>query len=434
MDVAVSVFRAVLSVIAWVWESRGLLRIGALGATFALALSNLYFLRRVERYRPSGGGAADGGHTVGVDSRGGNADGNGADGDLPWVSVLVPARNEERNIEACARSLLEQDYPRFEVLVLDDDSTDETPAILDRIAQTDARLRVLRGRPLPDGWLGKHWACHQLALASNGELLLFTDADTRHHPCMLRDAVAAQQKEGSDLLTGLPREEAVSWGEILVIPVIGWAVLALLPLGPAHRLRSPLLCMGIGQFMLFRRSAYRAVGGFEAVRADPVDDMALAKRIKSQGFRWRFVDLSSRVTCRMYRGFRGVSDGLGKSVFPALGNRVWVLAVLLVVLTWLYLGPIAAWTAWLLGLSSAGGPPFWAGAAVCLTLAVWSMVMWRFGQPLYRAFFYPLTIALILGIAVRSAVLFWRGQARWKDRTLPGLTRGASSGEDWSAD
>ncbi len=414
VDLLASGFRGVLSFFLWLWASRDQLRVAILGVTLLVALSNLYFFKRIERY---GGLSEEDGERCTV-----------REDDLPFVSVLVPARNEERNIETCVTSLLEQRYPRFEVLVLDDDSSDETPGILSRLERSCPRLRVLHGQTLPDDWLGKHWACHQLALAAQGDLLLFVDADTCHHPLMLRAAVAAQASEESDLLTGLPREEAVTLGERLVIPIIGWAALVLLPLGLAHRVKNALLSMGIGQFMLFRRAAFWALGGFAAVRQDPVDDMALARRTKSSGLRWRFIDLSGRVSCRMYQGFRGAADGLGKSVFPALGHRLAVLAVLFVLLVWLYLAPVGACGGWLLGLTSRGGVPFWAGVALGLSLATWALVMWRTKQPLAWALTYPLIIGSILGIAVRSAYLFRRGRASWKGRTLPGLPDETPSG------
>jgi len=128
----------------------------------------------------------------------------------PRVSVLIPARNEEANIGPCVRSLLAQEYPDLEVFVLNDHSTDRTGAILAEIQAADARLRVLSGQELPQGWLGKHWACHQLGQAATGDLLLFTDADTRHGPHSVRAGVAAQQAEDADLVTAIPREEVVT--------------------------------------------------------------------------------------------------------------------------------------------------------------------------------------------------------------------------------
>ena len=416
---------------AWVWELRERTRVIVLGLLLLIALSNVCFLKPVEgrggrhtdlksdprrTRRHKKVSAAPAPQVVG-------------DMDLPLVSVLVPARNEEMNIESCVRSLLAQDYPRYEVVVLNDDSTDGTSDILAGLAASDGRLRVLTGRPLPAGWLGKHWACHQLAEVASGKLLLFTDADTEHHPQMLRDAVTTQRSESSDMLTGMPHEVLGSWGERLVLPVMHWAMLSLLPLGLAHRLRNSLLSMGVGQFMLFTRESYDALGGFAAVRSDPVDDMALARRTKKLGMRWRFVDLSGRVDCRMYRGFRGAVDGLAKSVVPAVRNKLWVLALAVLFIGWLYVAPVSTGFSRLVGLSSADNGSLWTILAMGLALVGWIVVVRRFGYPLYYAFLFPVTIALTMGIATRSAYKFWRGEASWKGRTLPGL--GEESSGEW---
>lgn len=415
MEALAYVLGAVGSLASWLWESQDLIRVVLLGTLLLVALTNEYFLKRVETYRRKAP-AAPGKHR-----RTRREEDGGSAVPLPFVSILVPARDEQDNIERCVLSLLAQEYPVFEVVVLDDGSTDRTPAILDGLAASHDRLRVLRGQPLPADWLGKHWACQQLAGSANGEFLLFTDADTWHDPQALRDAVAAQQAENSDLLTGIPHEEVGSWGEILVMPIINWAMLSLIPLGLAHRLKSPLLSMGIGQFMLFRRTSYVAMGGFEAVRWNPVDDMALARRTKESHLTWRFVDLSRRVRCRMYRGFRGVADGLGKTIFPAIGFSTWGLVLGIVLLTWLYLAPVAVGCGWVLGLVPSDLSLLWMGAAIGLALAGWGLALGRFGHPWYRAVFYPLTIALTIVIGARSAYLFWRGEAGWKGRTLPGL-------------
>jgi chlorobactene glucosyltransferase len=417
--------RAVAVLPLWVWDHQDRLRVGVLGVLLLVGLSNGHFLKRLDEYGSRARQAKNG--RAGEDEPQGSPP-------LPFVSVLVPARDEEGNIERCIASLLKQQYPHFEVLVLDDDSSDGTVGILHELALSDRRLRVLSGRPLPSGWLGKHWACHQLAQASQADLLLFTDADTWHHPLMLSDAVAAQQAEDCDLLTGIPHEEMESWGEILVLPVISWALDSLVPVGLAHRLRSPVLSMGVGQFMFFRRSSYLALGGFAAVRAHLVDDVALARLTKESGLRWRFVDLSRRVSCRMYTGFRAVADGLGKSVFPALGNRAWALGVMVLLLSWLYLQPVVVAASWLLGFSPHAATLMWAGTAIVLALANWGLCSWRFGQPWYRAVLYPASIAIILGIAVRSATLFWRGEARWKGRTLPGTATDRSGKGNQRAD
>ncbi|MEP6896024.1 MAG: glycosyltransferase family 2 protein, partial [Chloroflexota bacterium] len=205
---------------------------------------------------------------------------------FPRVSILIPARNEEVNIKACIGSLLEQNYPDFEVVALDDSSTDGTSAILEELAQHDARLQVFHGKSLPSGWLGKHWACHQLSQQATGKLILFTDADTRHAPNTLHDSVSALLDQHADLVTAFPREEMLTWGERFTVPILSFSIFCFFPILLAEKLRLPSLSVTIGQFMLFRRSAFDAIGGYEAVRSDLVDDIRLGRNIIRHGFRW----------------------------------------------------------------------------------------------------------------------------------------------------
>ncbi len=334
----------------------------------------------------------------------------------PRVSVLVPVRNEQDNIGPCLASLLAQQYPDFEVIALDDHSTDRTGQALSDLAARDGRLRALKGSPLPAGWLGKHWACHQLAQAATGDLLLFTDADTRHDPRALADAVAALMAEEADLLTALPRQQVSSWGERLVVPIIPWSLFAILPLGLAHWLRLPALSATIGQFMLFRRAAYDRIGGYEAIRQHVADDLALGRRIKAHGLRWRLVDGGSRVSCRMYRTGRQALDGLSKNLFAAFGYRL-----LPFLFVWLWLGivslePPLVVAGYALGLP--GLSVTLAAATVLASLLLWGLIYRHLRLPLYLACLYPATICLAVALALRSLALAWLGSATWKGRAV----------------
>lgn len=337
---------------------------------------------------------------------------------FPGLSILVPARNEEGNIGPCVQSLLAQKYPDFEVLVLDDESTDRTGEILEALAARDNRLRVLRGQPLPPGWLGKHWACHQLAQVASGDLLLFTDADTRHHPHALRDAVAALIVEEADLLTAIPRQDVVTWAERLIVPIFPWSILSFLPLCLAHRSRRPSLSASLGQFMLFRRRAYEHVGGHAAVREDAVDDIALGRQIKAHGLRWRLLDGSERICCRMYHGLQEAYEGFSKNLLAGFGYSVPLFA-----LVWLWLG-LVFWEPLVVLAFGVSGAPIsalsllLAAAAVVLSLLLWIISHRRFGFPLYLAFLYQVTILLIETVAARSLLLTLGGQATWKGRRL----------------
>lgn len=358
---------------------------------FLIALSNTWLMRRTRRHPPPA--------------------------IWPRVSLLVPARDEEANVGCCVASLLAQEYPDFEVLALDDHSTDRTPCILEELAQRDGRLRVLSGRPVPDGWLGKNWACAQLAEQATGELLLFTDADTAHQPQALREMAAALLGEGADLLTGFPRQETRTAGEQLIVPFFFWIVYCFTPLALAYRLRRPAIATAVGQALLFRRAAYEAIGGHAAVRGNIVEDITLARRITAGGYRWRMARLTDLITCRMYHGGRAAADGLAKNLFAVFGFRVlpylfaWGWLVLLCLKPWLDLALYAA--------GRPIGVPL-AAVLVCigLALALWLFVYRQLGAPPRAAMAYPVAAAVMGAVALRALWLGLRGRLVWKGRGL----------------
>jgi chlorobactene glucosyltransferase len=336
---------------------------------------------------------------------------------FPRVSVMVPARNEEENIRACLESLLEQDYPDFEVIVLDDHSTDRTWEILQKF-KGNHRLTLMQGKELPADWFGKHWACHQMSQVAEGELFVFTDADTRHHPDSIRSAVAALIEEKADLLTAIPHEETKTLGENLLIPIMPFAIFAFLPLFLAHRVRWPALSASIGQFMLFKRSSFERIGGYEAVKHKQVDDMALGRRIKKLGLRWRFADGQDRISCRMYHGFREAFVEFGKTVFGAFNRNV-----PLFTFVWLWLALLFTEPLVVSGIRIATGPVtdlslYLAAGAIVVSLILWGLVLLRFRFPFWLVPLYPVSFLLALFLAVYAMIAAFTGRATWKGRRL----------------
>jgi chlorobactene glucosyltransferase len=367
-----------------------------LAALLAIAASNLLFLKRL--------GQSDAAPPV----------------HLPKVSILVPARDEEANITACIASLLAQDYPDFEVLALDDRSADRTGDLLAELAGKNCRLQALSGRRLPAGWTGKSWACHQLAQAAGGEVLLFTDADTRHGPQALRQAVLSLTGNRCDLLSALPRQEVRTPGERLLVPVLYWSLLAFFPLGLAYWLPLPFLAVAVGQFMLIRRSAYERLGGYAAIRDQVADDLALARRAKAQRLHWRLLDGGGQVRCRMYHSFPEAWSGFRKNFFAAFGYRIMPFTLI-----WLWLGIVFLEPPLLLALGSltgrfSGDSLRLAAMAAGEAALLWGLVLWRFRFPFFPAIIYPASVAVAVAIAGHSLLLSLKGQATWKGRSLPG--------------
>ena len=229
-----------------------------------------------------------------------------------FVSILIPARDEEANIETCLESLQKQDYPNFEVLVLDDNSSDNTASIVDRIVAKDNRVQLIRGEPLPEDWAGKPFACYQLAKKARGSWLLFVDADTTHAPHMLRSVLAIALKFRTSLLSGFPRQLATSLPQKVAIPVLYFVILSWLPLWWFQRSKQPRPSLAIGQFLLFPSEEYWRIGGHKAVKSRILEDVWLGIEVNRHGGRHMAIDLSPVVSCSMYQNVGAMWEGFVK--------------------------------------------------------------------------------------------------------------------------
>ena len=335
----------------------------------------------------------------------------------PLVSLLIPVRNEVGVISRCVQSLLAQDYPSFELLVLDDQSEDGTRELLEQVAASQPKLRVLDGAPLPEGWLGKNWACTQLASQAQGELLFFTDADTVHQSHTLRTVVTALLGEKADMLTGFPGQEMHTWLERLLVPFFSWAVLCFVPLGVAYRFKLPFLSAAVGQVMLFRRQAYLAVGGHESIKYSIVDDLSLSRKIKAAGLRWRVVTVADLISCQMYHSGREAIDGFAKNLFAAFDYRLLPYLFVYIWLAFLFWQPLLLFVWEILGgVPSPGAVELF----VCLglTLLLWLVPYFELRVPIRLVLIYPLTILAVEVAACKSLHLGLRGHLSWKGRAI----------------
>lgn len=338
--------------------------------------------------------------------------------ETPLVSVLVPARNEIDNIRGCLESLLTQDYPDYELIVLDDGSKDGTSEELEIMRGEYRLLSVMKGRPLPDGWLGKNWACYQLAGAARGDLLLFTDADTRHEPGAVSRGVSEMLGGKLDFLTAFPRQEMRTTAEKLTIPILGFSMLFFFPLLLAYRWRVRSLAAAIGQFMLFKRDVYESIGGHEAVRDQVLDDFEMAKMVKAGGYSWRFMWAGDVVKCRMYRDIHEVFGGIGKNIFSVFGRH---LAAYTFIWLWMliaFVEPIVLLVLAAVGVIDSLTLTVLAAVNVSLALALWALASWRFEFPSYLVPAYPAIVSMSVILAFHSMYVSIAGRTEWKGRTL----------------
>lgn len=329
----------------------------------------------------------------------------GAPDDGPLVSIVVPARNEERNIERTVRAFLAQTYRSFEVIVVDDRSSDSTRAIVQRI--DDPRLRIVAGEEPPPDWLGKPWALQEGSGVARGDLLLFADADIVYAPAALAAAVAGLQRSGAAMIAILPHFEAHGFLEQVAMPMLGF-VFAVLPVWLSNRSRTPWLALGAGSGNLVWRRNLEAIGWFESLKSAVIDDIGLAKAIRRSGGITRVVRGDHLISVRMYHGGREIVNGFTKNVFFALG-RSYVLGVLLLGLVLLqHLLPYA--------LAVTGNALAMASVALItvIRVTIFRSMRYRLDNALLL---HPLMIIFWCFVVVRSMwMLGVRNEVCWRDR------------------
>jgi chlorobactene glucosyltransferase len=340
------------------------------------------------------------------------------------VSVVIPARNEEANIARAVRSLAAQSGVR-EIVVVDDHSEDRTGEILERLQEEIPRLRVIRNGTLPEDWTGKSYALATGAQASSGAWLLFTDADTEHRRGSLAELVARAEGEGADLLSLSPGQRVETWWEKSVIPLIYARLARLFRFAEVSDPRSPAAAAN-GQFLLIRREAYERAGGHEAVRAEILEDVELARRVKAGGGRLLFLPGAAWVETRMYQSFGEMWEGWTKNLYLLFGGslprmcRALAEAVLLDVAL-----PLGFLAACLVVIADHGNARIAGLGVACLLGSVWRH--WRYCNSLERLGFEPqLAGYLILGSALFALLELnslrahrWRGSVSWKGRNYP---------------
>ena len=333
------------------------------------------------------------------------------------LSILIPARNEELRIRQTVLAALQSVYPIKEIIVYDDASQDATLTILEELASEDPRVRILEGGPLPEGWIGKPHACHQLALAAQGEILCFIDADTHLEPNGLEHLAGIMEDLQASVITAVPRQITTTFFERLVIPLLHLTYTVWFPLLLIWRSGDSRFMAANGQLLAIRRRDYVSFGGFASVSTELVDDMAFCRKAKQHGLRVVFADGFQMAQCRMYTSSREVWEGFSKNIYEGLGARVSALGLALGLNIVTFLVP------WLTMFISFLIPellvPSLVGVLTNLTTRF--ILMLRFAHPISAVLLHPLSIIALLLIALNSwrwkhtGKITWRGRLYSKD-------------------
>ena len=268
--------------------------------------------------------------------------------DTPLVSVLIPARNEAGGIGELLESLIRHDYRKLEILIYDDQSTDTTAEIVQEYGRRDHRISLIKGGPLPAGWLGKNHACHRLAEHADGDYLLFLDADVGVENGLIRHTLAHLRKHRLALLSVFPRQRMETPGERAVVPLMNWILVSMLPLVLTRLSSRPSLSAANGQFMLFDADIYRRHRFHRQVRQQRVEDILIFRMIKKKGLKAETLLSDGQVSCRMYPGYREAILGFSKNVFEFFGGSIplsfafLAITVLGFIPVWIAMGSLAA--------------------------------------------------------------------------------------------
>ncbi|MDD2381422.1 MAG: glycosyltransferase [Mariniphaga sp.] len=325
----------------------------------------------------------------------------------PKVSVLIPARNEEKTIVQLLNDLIQQDYRNMEVIVYNDQSTDRTGEIAESFVANDKRFRVIHSVGLPEGWLGKNHACHQLAGEASGEYFLFLDADVRGNRNFIESALAQMEKHQLALLSVFPRQEMQTPGEKMIVPVMNSILLSLLPMILTRISPRPSLAAANGQFMLFRAKTYRKVLPHKKVKNLLVEDILISRLYKSNHLRIQCMTGNETIRCRMYQNLKEALHGLSRSVAEFFGGSHWV-----AFLYWLT-GTIGIF-AIISGLSaifSYIALALMAGTIVCVSVAS--------RQPVWQNLLYAIPRQLFLGIIIFISYKNKKlKRTQWKGRNI----------------
>ena len=343
----------------------------------------------------------------------------------PLVTIAIPARNEEHFIEECVSSLIAQTYKNIEILILDDNSTDNTAEVARKLQDSNSRVRIIKGKPLEDGWRGKLYAMQQLYEESKGAYILFTDADTVHNPNSVEYGLGIIIKERASMLSGYPKQVGKGlWVQTLVSAMLFNTVLYM-PLRLQQKVQWAPFAMAIGQYLLLKRTVLEDIDGFTSIPDVICDDVMLARACTRTGHTYIFADMKDALSCKMFSSFKGGFEGLERSITGVINIKAYmvplvlVAAVVLIACAVAPLATVAMLIALLLNPTLSSLPLFLLGAGTLLLFGSWTATGLYHGFPRKVALQGPIAFVFVVAMYLHGYYRKVTGKGfMWKGRNI----------------
>jgi chlorobactene glucosyltransferase len=340
----------------------------------------------------------------------------------PLVSVLIPARDEENNIERCVASLEDQDYQNYEILIIDDNSEDRTFEIIQRLANQNKRIKAYKGKPLPPEWYGKTFAMEQLYSYAKGEILLFTDADTIHSPTSVSWTVTNLKATGADLISGYVGQILKSFGEQITVPTMFFLTGFVIPMFLNKIIKIGYFSAAVGQYIAVLKETFDKIGGFTKVKHKTSEDIYMARYIKDCGYKTEFLDITDQVRCRMYEGYAAGIKGIGKNIYDFTGKNPAILMLIAFLILFFFCLPFPI-LVYSVVSSLMGGSlnPLMVPLVIVHVLftLTWLFLFISRRITWYNAFFWPVMYVTLLFMVLWSFYRTVSGRGFiWKDRVV----------------
>ncbi|MAU24070.1 glycosyltransferase [Chloroflexi bacterium] len=335
------------------------------------------------------------------------------------VSILIPCRNEETNITECVESLIVQDYENLEILLIDDNSTDNTWNQLKNLAAKFPQVSAFKGTPLPDNWAGKNWACHQLGQKAKGDFFLFIDADTNLAKYSVSSALKHIEDNNLEFITLVPKRKIFNITDYFIWIMVSWFIFSWIPFYLAKKLPFSLFAAGFGQFLFFNKEAYLKIGGHKKISNLVLDDFELARTIKSQGFNSDMLDGTHLIETKGYTSSIDAVDGHAKSIFATFRYNILVFLFAFFGLILLFYVPWLNLISYFFNIELSAHHILISFLSIIFIFLSSLISSKAFSLSIFSSFLYPIAMLVLLFSGYRSFLSSFDGDIKWKGRSTP---------------